>query len=203
MQDRFRKLQSEQLRDSHVALVFVDPQQGQHRALVMKHMTVKELREELMARFADENAKRSDYALYVDNQALPLSLRVGELHQDATVVFRKAEKQQARDALGFLEPNSGQRFPINVLPAKIGRRSSSGMVDIDLSDLPEAKSVSRLHAEVVLTGETYYIRNLSESSPLLVNGTPLTVQSAKALSDGTHITLGKAHLVFYHQRSEA
>ena len=89
------------------------------------------------------------------------------------------------------EPLSERTFPLNpTVPTTIGRDPS--LVDIVLP----ARSVSRVHAQIVLDEQSSKIENLSDSKPLLVNRVRLRPGERMTLSDGAWIEIGGYSIEF-------
>jgi len=83
-------------------------------------------------------------------------------------------------------------YPINKAQLLIGRSENA---DIDLPD----PSVSRQHGMVEQRGNEYYVKNVSQTNPLLLNDQTI---SEKRLFSGDHIRLGSFFLTFISDRPE-
>lgn len=198
MQDRFNTL-AERFGETHVPLVVVDREMGSditHRALIMKSMTVRELRAEVVEKFAQEGALKSEYALMVDNQALELNSAIGKLRPNTRVIMAKVERQQAVEDMDiFLIFDDDSYLQIDKLPAVIGRskNTENSEVEVNLVDQPDGLTVSRRHAELTKTPTGYMIRNLTDK-PLYVNDMALTSMLPQKVDDGDIFRLGKVTL---------
>lgn len=85
-------------------------------------------------------------------------------------------------------PLKGTRFPLSDKKVTLGRvRDNSIQIDNDTS-------VSRYHAELSLTGDTYVVRDLNSSNGTLVNGT--LIAPSVPLNNGDRITLGESEIIF-------
>lgn len=69
--------------------------------------------------------------------------------------------------------------------------------DICLADA----NVSRQHAEIVRTGESWSVRDLGSTNGTSLNGRPLTAEEVEELHDGDTIDIGATRLVFHAARS--
>lgn len=198
MQDRFNTL-AERFRETHIPLVIVDRELGNditHRALLMKTMTVRDLRAEVVEKFAQEDALKSDYALVVNDQPLELGAPLGRLKPNTRVVMMKVERQQAVEDMDiFLMFEDDSYIQVEKLPAIIGRskNAENNEVEVNLGDQPDGLTVSRRHAELTKEPQGYMIRNLTDK-PLYVNDTALTSMLPEKISDGDIFRLGRVTL---------
>ena len=92
-------------------------------------------------------------------------------------------------------------FPMLHFPAIIGRQRSDDpehnrALVIDLTDLPDGRSVSRKHAVILRQGDDYHVELLKESRALYVNQRQARLGEAIPLHDGDTITLGSVQLTF-------
>jgi pSer/pThr/pTyr-binding forkhead associated (FHA) protein len=83
-------------------------------------------------------------------------------------------------------------YPINKAQLFIGRSEDA---DIDLPD----PSVSRQHGMIEQRGNAYYVKNVSQTNPLLLNEKTV---SENRLFSGDHIRLGSFFLTFISDRPE-
>ena len=83
-------------------------------------------------------------------------------------------------------------YPIHKAQLVIGRSED---VDIDLPD----PSVSRRHGVIELRGNDYFVKNVSQTNPLLLND---EVVSENRLFSGDHIRVGPFFLTFISDRPE-
>jgi hypothetical protein len=91
-------------------------------------------------------------------------------------------------AIYLREPSRGKVFPLQWLPALIGRpnhdEADAPPPAVDLSAYPTGLRVSRRHAQIVEQGGRYYVESLSPTNPLLVRdgaGNTVQVQEQKQL----------------------
>ena len=83
-------------------------------------------------------------------------------------------------------PHAGQDFPVDALPARLGRGSEASVrLDRDLG-------VSRLHAEIYRQDGALRLRDLGSSHGTRINGVAI---HDKALAPGDHIELGLSTLL--------
>ncbi len=69
--------------------------------------------------------------------------------------------------------------------------------DIDLSGYPNSEIVSRIHADIRIEGDAYYVEDVGSSNGTYVNNSPLAVGSRHRLRAGDRIALGKGDKVSF------
>lgn len=69
--------------------------------------------------------------------------------------------------------------------------------DIDVSGFPNAEIVSRIHANIRLEGDVYYVEDVGSSNGTYINNVPLNVGSRHRLTEGDRISLGKGDKVTF------
>lgn len=218
MTTRFDQI-GEFLHNTHIPLVFVYLfsrdnilKEQRERALVKASMTVKELRQQLLNRFATEEADPKEYGVYLKESDEPLPLEVPVSHitgmRKGTEVIlsvkRSTRVNQIEDIL-MLEVD-GRRFPITELPAIIGRHRPSMSDDekreitVNLESVEHSDFISRKHARIEKRDQRYYISKITDKpgQRLLINGVDVPV-GGSLLVDGVPITLGMATAVFIQQ----
>ncbi len=196
-QDRYNQLR-QKLVASHIPLTIVA--QGEpHRVLLLKEMTVRDLREEVVNKFVQESGKKSDFVLVANQQPLALSKKLSSLSADTVVRLIRADKTQKVEEKVALVFDENTRFVITSLPAIIGRsKQGDPALAVNVNDLPNGLTVSRRHAELSRQGETFIVRNIADNpvdKPIYINEVALaSADIPKEVSDGTAIRLGKITL---------
>ncbi|MGI8502346.1 MAG: FHA domain-containing protein [Hassallia sp.] len=104
--------------------------------------------------------------------------------------------------LFHLQTNTSLELPaISVI--RIGKPNEQVPVDIDVSGLSNADAVSRLHAEIHLEGNNYYIEDLGSTNGTFINNTKLISQTRYQLNLGDKIDLGQeSKVTFIFQQKE-
>lgn len=75
--------------------------------------------------------------------------------------------------------------------------------DIDLSELPNAQVVSRIHADIRVEGDDYFLQDAGSANGTILNNYPLLPGNWYKLRSGDRISFGKGQLVqFLFQLSE-
>ncbi|MGK7932550.1 MAG: FHA domain-containing protein [Microcystaceae cyanobacterium] len=92
-------------------------------------------------------------------------------------------------------------IPNNLNVIHIGKPNEQIPPDIDVSGFGNSEVVSRIHADIRVEGDTYYLEDMGSSNGTYVNHTPLPSGNRHCLRQGDRISLGKGDLVtFIFQR---
>ena len=207
---------------THVALSINIFDQTQH-ALVRKHLTVDRLIADILREFAQELDLNRKYILLYDGRQLDPEQAVGDLLLDrdraltsgyyepvrmvsapsprATQSIPTAMHQpQAGKAptASLRESESGQRFMLKTDMTIIGRGGSGNTerIDIDLSALPEGRTVSRPHARILSSGGSYQLEPLKDQRPVYVNEVEVPFGQMRKLAAGDVLGIGRVQLIF-------
>ncbi|MEM9806399.1 MAG: FHA domain-containing protein [Cyanobacteria bacterium P01_D01_bin.56] len=79
----------------------------------------------------------------------------------------------------------------------IGKPNDRIPPDIDVSGFPESEIVSRVHANILIEGDVYYIEDVGSSNGTYINNLPLAVGNRHRLRSGDRIALGKGDKVSF------
>ena len=210
------------LADTHVSLSINIFDQTQH-ALVRKHLTVDRLIADILREFAQELDLNRKYILLYDGRQLDPELAVGDLlfDRDTALTFGYYEPVRMASASGprvtqslptAMQPaqtgkaqtaalralEGGQRFILNPDSTIIGRGGSgtTERMDIDLSSLPEGRTVSRPHARIVVSGGVYQLEALKDQRPVYVNDVEVPFGQMQRLAAGDVLGIGRVQLLF-------
>lgn len=85
----------------------------------------------------------------------------------------------------------------NLSLISIGKPNEQKPPDIDVSGLPDADVVSRIHAQIWISGDEYYITDLGSSNGTYVNGVRLQAKVFFTLKPGDTIALGQGDKVSF------
>jgi pSer/pThr/pTyr-binding forkhead associated (FHA) protein/ribosomal protein L40E len=103
--------------------------------------------------------------------------------------------QQA--SLLHVQTNTNLELPPGLVVIHIGKPNSQIPPDIDVSGFPNSEVVSRIHADIRVEGDTYYLEDVGSSNGTYVNHTPLPPGNRYRLRTGDRIALGKGDLVTF------
>jgi ribosomal protein L40E len=91
--------------------------------------------------------------------------------------------------------------PIELAPGlsviHMGKPNDRIPPDIDLAGYPNSEIVSRIHADIRIEGDAYYIEDVGSSNGTYVNNSPLAVGSRHRLRAGDRIAFGKGDKVSF------
>lgn len=83
---------------------------------------------------------------------------------------------------------------------RIGKPKNKLLGDINLSNLPNAKFVSRLHAEIQVEKNIYYLVDVGSSNGTFLNNVRLKPKQRYRLKLGDKIDLGNVSVTFLFQK---
>ena len=105
--------------------------------------------------------------------------------------------QRTRAVLLHLRTNVEVGIPENLSVIHIGKPNDRVPPDIDISGFPDSEVVSRVHADIRIEGDAYYIEDLNSSNGTYINNLPLAPGNRHRLRMGDRIALGKGDLVTF------
>lgn len=88
-------------------------------------------------------------------------------------------------------------LPTNLSVIHIGKPNDRIPPDIDVSGFPNSEIVSRIHADIRVEADAYYIEDLSSSNGTYINNVPLPPGNRHRLRIGDRIALGKGDKVTF------
>ena len=101
---------------------------------------------------------------------------------------------------GFLlhiRTNTQVELPTNLSVIHVGKPNDRIPPDIDVSGFPDAEVVSRVHADIRIEGDSYYIEDIGSSNGTYINNNPLLKGNRHKLREGDRISFGKGDLVSF------
>lgn len=96
-----------------------------------------------------------------------------------------------------LQTNSTIELPQNLSVIHMGKPNDRIPPDIDVSGFPNSEIVSRIHADIRLEGDAYYIEDVGSSNGTYINNLPLPMGNRHRLRPGDRISLGKGDKVTF------
>lgn len=88
-------------------------------------------------------------------------------------------------------------LPPNLNVIHIGKPNERIPPDIDVSGFPNSEIVSRIHADIRLEADAYYIEDVGSSNGTYINNLPLPMGNRHRLRPGDRIALGKGDKVTF------
>ncbi len=95
------------------------------------------------------------------------------------------------------QTNTSFDIPPNYPVIRIGKPNEQAPIDIDVLDLPSADIVSRVHAEIIVEHNTYYLIDVGSSNGTFLNDNKLENHTRYLLNLGDRIDLGNENKVTF------
>ncbi len=105
--------------------------------------------------------------------------------------------QPAAYRLLHLQTNTSLEIPLHLQVIHIGKPNDQIPPDIDVSGFPSAEVVSRVHANIRIEGQDYYIEDVGSANGTYINHNVLAKGNRHLLRSGDRIGLGKGDLVTF------
>ncbi|MGG6270298.1 FHA domain-containing protein [Leptolyngbya sp. AN03gr2] len=105
--------------------------------------------------------------------------------------------QQSFARLLNLQTSTEIEIPPGLLVIHIGKPNDRIPPDIDVSGFPNSEVVSRIHADIRIEGDAYYIEDVGSSNGTYINNSPLPMGNRHRLRAGDRISLGKGDKVSF------
>lgn len=122
---------------------------------------------------------------------------VGEMGASEAVVVPQTQIQSFTARLLHVQTDTSIELPIGLNLLHIGKPNDRIPPDIDVSGFPESEIVSRVHANIRIEGDVYYIEDVGSSNGTYVNNLPLAAGNRHRLRPGDRIALGKGDKVSF------
>jgi pSer/pThr/pTyr-binding forkhead associated (FHA) protein/ribosomal protein L40E len=100
-------------------------------------------------------------------------------------------------SLLHVQTNNKIELPLNLSVIHIGKPNDQIPPDIDVSGFPNSEIVSRIHADIRVEGDTYFIEDVGSSNGTYINHSPLPKGNRHRLRTGDRISLGKGDQVTF------
>jgi hypothetical protein len=105
--------------------------------------------------------------------------------------------QQSAYQLFHLQTNKAIELPPHLTVILLGKPNEQSPPDIDVSGFPCSEVVSRVHANIRLEQNKYYLEDLGSANGTYINHNVLVKGNRHLLSTGDRIGLGKGDLVTF------
>lgn len=96
-----------------------------------------------------------------------------------------------------VQTNTLVELPVNLAVIHIGKPNDRIPPDVDVSGFPHSEIVSRIHADIRIEGDNYYIEDVGSSNGTYINNAPLPSGNRHRLRPGDRIALGKGDKVTF------
>ena len=119
------------------------------------------------------------------------------LSASAVSMSGATQLQIQRAALLHLQSNTSIEIPSNLDVVHFGKPNGQIPPDIDVSGFPDSEVVSRVHADIRIEGDAYYVEDTGSSNGTYINHAPLQKGNRHRLRNGDRVALGKGDLVTF------
>ncbi len=109
----------------------------------------------------------------------------------------RTQLQQQTARLLHVQTNTLMELPPNLSVIHLGKSNDRIPPDIDVSGFPNSEIVSRIHADIRVEGDAYYIEDVGSSNGTYINNMPLLPGNRHRLRPGDRIALGKGDVVTF------
>lgn len=109
----------------------------------------------------------------------------------------KTQLQVQTARLLHVQSNTLLELPQGLLTIHIGKPNDRVPPDIDVSGFPNSEVVSRIHADIRVEGDSFYIEDAGSSNGTYINSLPLPKGNRHRLRPGDRIALGKGDMVTF------
>ncbi|MGB3694014.1 MAG: FHA domain-containing protein [Spirulinaceae cyanobacterium] len=100
-------------------------------------------------------------------------------------------------SLFHIQTDTQIELPQNLDVIHLGKPNDKIPPDIDVSGFPDSSIVSRIHADIRVEGDTYFLEDVGSANGTYVNHTPLSSGNRHRLRPGDRIALGKGDKVTF------
>ncbi|WAL61070.1 FHA domain-containing protein [Thermocoleostomius sinensis] len=96
-----------------------------------------------------------------------------------------------------VQTNTPVELPSNLTVVHIGKPNDRVPPDVDVSGFPSSEIVSRVHADIRIEGDSYFIEDVGSANGTYINNLPLPSGNRHRLRPGDRIALGKGDKVTF------
>ncbi|NES94423.1 MAG: FHA domain-containing protein [Desertifilum sp. SIO1I2] len=112
-------------------------------------------------------------------------------------VSSQTQLQQQTAQLLHVRSSQAIELPSHLSVIHVGKPNDRIPPDIDVSGFPDSDVVSRVHADIRVEGDSYYIEDVGSANGTYINNVPLAMGNRHRLRPGDRIALGKNDLVTF------
>jgi ribosomal protein L40E len=121
----------------------------------------------------------------------PPSLETKPMTNNTSNFGSATQLQTQKAKLLHVQTNTDIELPQNLSVIHIGKQNNQIPPDIDVSGFPNSEIVSRIHADIRIEGDTYFLEDVGSSNGTYINHTPLLAGDRHRLRHGDRVGLGK------------
>jgi len=112
-------------------------------------------------------------------------------------VVSATQLQSQAVTLIHVQTQTTLELPQGLTVIHLGKPNEQVPPDIDVSGFANSDVVSRVHADIRLEGDAYYLEDTGSANGTYVNHTPLSPGNRHRLRSGDRLSLGKGDLVTF------
>jgi pSer/pThr/pTyr-binding forkhead associated (FHA) protein len=146
---------------------------------------------------ARENSPEIPLPSSRENVSTPAAVPQPRQAFDAFTTAGATQLQIQQASLLHLQSNTTIEIASSLDVVHFGKPNGQIPPDIDVSGFPDSEVVSRVHADIRIEGDTYYLEDTGSSNGTYVNHAPLQKGNRHRLRPGDRIALGKGDLVTF------
>ena len=139
-----------------------------------------------------ETVREPDYAVEMEEDLTPVIAA-----PSMRGVSGATQLQIQNASLLHLQSNTTIEIPDDLDVVHFGKPNGQIPPDIDVSGFPDSEVVSRVHADLRIEGDAYFIEDMGSSNGTYINHSPLQKGNRHRLRNGDRIALGKGDLVTF------
>ncbi|MBD2496843.1 FHA domain-containing protein [Nostoc sp. FACHB-280] len=109
----------------------------------------------------------------------------------------RTQLQQVTARLVHIQSEREIELPQSLSVIHIGKPNDRIPPDIDVSGFSNSEIVSRIHADIRVEGDSFYVEDVGSSNGTYINNLPLLPGNRHRLRPGDRISLGKGDLVTF------
>jgi len=136
---------------------------------------------------------RSDDSVALD----PTSIAPPDPIPAASGGVAKTQLQVQSARLLHVQTKTTIELPPSLSVIHIGKTNDQIPPDIDVSGFPNSEIVSRVHADIRVEGDAYFVEDVGSSNGTYINHNPLPQGNRHRLRAGDRISLGKGDLMTF------
>lgn len=122
---------------------------------------------------------------------------VAQVPTEVSAANSQTQLQTQVARLLHVQTNTTVELPTNLAVIHIGKPNDRIPPDIDVSGFPNSEIVSRIHADIRVEGDIYYIEDVGSSNGTYINNAPLPTGNRHRLRPGDRVALGKGDKVTF------
>ena len=115
----------------------------------------------------------------------------------AEATIARTQLQQLMARLVHVQTDAQIELSPTLSVIHIGKPNDRIPPDVDVSGFPNSEIVSRVHADIRVEGDAYYIEDVGSSNGTYINNLPLLPGNRHRLRPGDRISMGKGDLVTF------